>query len=163
MPWDEPTRARVLASMTSIYDLFLKRISEGRGVPVEKVATYAEGRIFGGVEAKERGLVDALGGVGDAIDLARELASLPKDAPLEVVDEDSGLLGLLEESERSGGDDEQAPSALARAGSRATRELAFPPGWASSLPGAEAFLGSVSPLLAGEGTLASMPYGLIVR
>jgi protease-4 len=169
--WDDGTRERVRASMKAIYDLFLRRVAEGRGIDVEAASKFAEGRIFAGVEAKERGLVDAIGGVGDAIDLARQLASLPKDAPVEVVDEESGLLGLLEESERGGDDDDSSapaqPDAMAAtaqtAAQRAAHAIAFPPGWADALPGAEAFLGSVSPLVSGELMLAAMPFGLVVR
>jgi protease-4 len=81
-PWDEPTRARVLASMEAVYDLFLKRITAGRNLPLETIAPSAEGRIFGGVEAAGRSLVDELGGLERAIALARELAELPTDAPV---------------------------------------------------------------------------------
>src|SRR6185437_5758479 len=94
--WDEPTRERVLDSMKAVYDLFLRRVAEGRGTTVDAIAPAAEGRIFGGVEAKEHGLVDDVGGLSDAIDLAIKLAGLPKDTPVEIVDEPSGLLEMLE-------------------------------------------------------------------
>ena len=55
VPWDDATRAKVVDSATAVYDLFLSRIAEGRGVPVDKVAPSAEGRIFSGQEAKDRG------------------------------------------------------------------------------------------------------------
>ncbi len=100
--WDDPTRARVLTSMTAIYDLFVRRIAEGRGTTVEAVAPSAEGRIFGGVEAKERGLVDVLGGLSEAIDLALQLAKLPADTPVEVVEDEPGLLEMLAEREGEG-------------------------------------------------------------
>ncbi len=162
--WDDATRAKVLASMKAIYDLFLRRVAEGRGSTVEAVGSFAEGRIFSGLEAKERGLVDQIGGVGDAIDLARQLASLPKDTPFEVVEEETGLLGYLEEGERSGGgDDESSARSLADATRKAARDIAFPPGWDARLPGAAAFLGSMSPLLDGDGALAAMPYGITLR
>ncbi len=154
--WDDPTRARVLTSMTAIYDLFVRRIAEGRGTTVEAVAPSAEGRIFGGVEAKQRGLVDLTGGLSESIDLARELAKLPSDTPFEVVDEESGLLELLEDTDGSS-------AALAEDARHAAREAVLPPGWAAMLPGAEAFVGSLAPLLAGERALTAMPYGLTVK
>ncbi|MRG97673.1 signal peptide peptidase SppA [Polyangium spumosum] len=159
--WDEPTRQKVLGSMQSIYDLFVRRISEGRGMPVGKVAESAEGRIFGGVEAKERGLVDELGGLADAVTLARKLAHLPDDAPAEVVGEGSGLLELLEASEngeaRAEGDGGAAKVA------RQVAVSALLPEMGAMLPEVARYLGSMAPLLAGERTLAAMPFGLIVR
>lgn len=159
--WDEPTRQKVLGSMQSIYDLFVRRISEGRGMPVGKVAESAEGRIFGGVEAKERGLVDELGGLADAVTLARKLAHLPDDAPAEVVGEGSGLLELLEASEngevRAEGDGGAAKVA------RQVAVSALLPEMGMMLPEVARYLGSMAPLLAGERTLAAMPFGLIVR
>jgi protease IV len=159
--WDDPTKEKVLTSMQSVYDLFLRRISEGRGMPVEKVAESAEGRIFGGVEAKERGLVDQLGGLTDALALARELGHLPDDAPIELVGESSGLLDLLGGGSDGEGQDARAEAAT-RAASRAATE-ALLPSVNALLPEVQSFLGSMAPLLAGERTLAAMPYGLVVR
>jgi len=150
-PWDDPTRQRMLSSMTAIYDLFLKRIAEGRGQPVEKIAPSAEGRIFGGVEAKERGLVDELGGLDDALKLALDLAKLPADAPIDVVGDSSGLIELI------GGNDD-AESALAR-----SAERVLVPEWLTGTPELGAFIGSAAPLVTGEKTLAALPFALLLR
>lgn len=60
------------------YDLFLTRCAEGRGMPKDSLALYAEGRVWTGNQAKEIGLVDELGGVEDAIKIAADLANLGK-------------------------------------------------------------------------------------
>lgn len=60
------------------YDLFLTRCADGRGMPKDSLAKYAEGRVWTGNQAKEIGLVDELGGVEDAIKIAAELANLGK-------------------------------------------------------------------------------------
>jgi protease-4 len=160
-PWDEPTRERVFDSMKAVYDLFLRRVAEGRGTTVDAIAPAAEGRIFGGVEAKEHGLVDDVGGLSDAIDLAIKLAGLPKDTPVEIVDEPSGLLEMLEQGEIPGGEaSSESAAAVAR---RAAREAVLPPGWAESLPGAGALVGSLSPLLSGERALTALPFGVAIR
>ncbi|MDC0741147.1 signal peptide peptidase SppA [Polyangium mundeleinium] len=159
--WDEPTRQKVLGSMQSIYDVFVRRISEGRGMAVEKVAESAEGRIFGGVEAKERGLVDELGGLVDAVTLARKLAHLPDDAPAEVVGEGSGLLDLLEAAED--GDAGAAQESKAAKAARQAAVDALLPEVGALLPEVARYLGSMAPFLSGERTLAAMPFGLIVR
>jgi len=44
------------------YDLFLTRCAEGRDMPKDSLALYAEGRVWTGNQAKEIGLVDELGG-----------------------------------------------------------------------------------------------------
>jgi protease-4 len=159
-PWDEPTRERVRVSMTSVYDLFLQRVAEGRGVPVEKVAPSAEGRVYGGVEAKERGMIDAIGGLSDAIDLAIELAGLPKETPFDVVSDEPGLLELLEEGPSAG---EAAQGQAAAAAGRAAREVVVPPLLDRVGPETSVFLGTLAPLLGGERVIAASGYGLHVR
>ena len=159
-PWDDATRERVLTSMRAIYDLFVQRVAEGRGVTVAAVGPSAEGRIFGGIEAKEHGLVDVIGGLSEAIDLALELAALPRDTPVEVLDEDSSLIEQL----LGEGDASASSEARVEAGARqAARAALVPPEWGTALPGASAFVGSLAPLLAGERALAAMPYGLSIK
>ena len=60
------------------YDLFLTRCAEGRNMPKDSLALYAEGRVWTGNQAKEIGLVDELGGVERAIEIAAEMANLGK-------------------------------------------------------------------------------------
>ncbi|MEL6843272.1 MAG: S49 family peptidase, partial [Bacteroidota bacterium] len=55
---------------------FLKRVSDGRGMPVEKVHEIAQGRVWIGDKAMELGLVDEMGGLEAAIEEAAELAGL---------------------------------------------------------------------------------------
>lgn len=59
-----------------VYDSFLAKVAEGRGLELAKVAEIAEGRIWSGVDALELGLVDELGGLADAIAYAAEQSSL---------------------------------------------------------------------------------------
>ena len=61
------------------YDLFLTRCSEGRNIPKETLALYAEGRVWTGNQAKEIGLVDELGDLKTAIDIAADLADIQND------------------------------------------------------------------------------------
>lgn len=60
------------------YDLFLTRCAEGRNMPKDSLALYAEGRVWTGNQAKEIGLVDELGGIERAIEIAAEHANLGK-------------------------------------------------------------------------------------
>ncbi|MFS8070308.1 MAG: S49 family peptidase, partial [Byssovorax sp.] len=156
-PWDAPTREKVRATMTSVYDLFLRRVAEGRKTTVDKVAPFAEGRVFGGVEAKERGMIDELGGFQEALALAQKLAGLPEDTPFEVTgDGDGGLLDLLDtgDASASGGGDSKAEGAARR-----VAQEALVPEWTGAMPAVGAFVGSMTPFLRGERTLAALPFG----
>ena len=52
-------------------------MSEGRERSFEQIDSVAQGRIWSGEQARERGLVDAVGGLGAAIAQAKELADIP--------------------------------------------------------------------------------------
>ena len=56
------------------YDLFTKRVAEGRNMSQDSVKVIAEGRVWTGEQAKEIGLVDELGGLETAIKAAAKLA-----------------------------------------------------------------------------------------
>lgn len=58
-PWDEAERALVRAEMQSIYDLFTKRVTQGRGERVD-LAKIAEGRLFTGRQAVANGMADGI-------------------------------------------------------------------------------------------------------
>jgi protease IV len=66
-------------SVNQIYEAFLDRVSEGRKLPKPKVNEIAQGRVWSGVEAQKKGLVDELGGLEPAIKYAVEQAKLGKD------------------------------------------------------------------------------------
>ncbi len=63
------------------YGDFVRLVAEARKLPVSVVEKLAEGRVYTGRQAKELGLADELGGVQSAVDLAKGLAKLSKDAP----------------------------------------------------------------------------------
>jgi len=55
----------------NIYTRFITRAAESRGMEVEELRKLAKGRVWTGVDAKERGLVDMLGGLDETIDYAK--------------------------------------------------------------------------------------------
>ena len=59
-----------------IYTTFVNRVSAGRNMTFEQVNEIAQGRVWTGKEAIEKGLVDQLGGLEDAIKVAAELAEV---------------------------------------------------------------------------------------
>lgn len=59
-----------------IYNTFLKRVAEGRGMTVEDVHEVAQGRVWTGTKAQQLGLVDVLGDLEDAVNIAAESAGI---------------------------------------------------------------------------------------
>jgi protease-4 len=78
-PFTPAQTDRLNATIDAVYDGFLTRVAEGRKMPVATVAVSAKGRVWTGQQAKQLGLVDALGGLDDAIRLAREIAGIGPD------------------------------------------------------------------------------------
>lgn len=66
-----------------IYDDFTAKAAAGRGLPVEQIGDVARGRVWTGADAKQHGLVDELGGLRAALELARERAGLADSADIE--------------------------------------------------------------------------------
>lgn len=75
-------RSLLLKSVDETYETFLRRVAEGRDMPMDKVRAAAEGRVWSGVQALKVGLVDELGGLKEAIAHARAQATLPADSPV---------------------------------------------------------------------------------
>jgi len=62
-----------------IYEGFTAKAAEGRKMPVEKLRSIASGRVWSGTQAKERGLVDVIGGFDDAVRIAAQSAGIGDD------------------------------------------------------------------------------------
>ena len=77
-PFNDQERQMLQKLIERGYDLFLTRCAEGRNMPKDSLALYAEGRVWTGNQAKEIGLVDELGGIEKAIGIAAEMANLGK-------------------------------------------------------------------------------------
>jgi protease-4 len=75
-------RATLNEWLDAVYDDFTGKVSQGRGMTREAVHEVARGRVWSGADAAGNGLVDTLGGLRDAVRIARERADLPDDAPL---------------------------------------------------------------------------------
>lgn len=61
------------------YDRFLGQVAEARGLTLEEVLQFAEGRVWLGEAALEAGLVDRIGTLDDVLDAAADLAGLGED------------------------------------------------------------------------------------
>ncbi len=161
--WDDATRAKVLASMQSIYDGFVARVAEGRGLDPKIVAAAAEGRIFGGATAKDKHLVDEMGGLTDAVAFALKESGLGADGAVTIAGERSTLTELL----GGGGGEEESESKAREAEARAQAALRAlsPIGEVerSLPPEALEWLRSAWPMAEGEGALAALPFAIVLR
>jgi protease-4 len=84
-PLSPETRERFRAEVEGSYVQFVERVAEGRALSTREVDEVARGRVWTGEQARERGLVDALGGLRDAVLAAKEAAGLAPDDDVELV------------------------------------------------------------------------------
>ena len=75
-PMSPQFRGYVKEGIEEVYTTFLRRVSDGRNISMAQADSLAQGRVWSGVEAKELGLIDELGGLDDAILAAAELAEI---------------------------------------------------------------------------------------
>jgi len=103
-PWSPDEQKLAQTLVDNIYDQFIGKVAEGRKLKVDQVQDIAQGRVWTGADAKTLGLVDAMGGLGDAIKKAAELAKLKdKSWNLQEYPEKQSALDALVEALAQGG------------------------------------------------------------
>jgi protease-4 len=70
---------------TTYYQDFVPKVAKGRNKDAQYIDSVAQGRVWTGGQAKERGLVDDFGGLDKAIEVAKQLAKIPADKGVERV------------------------------------------------------------------------------
>jgi protease-4 len=78
-------RAKVGDYMAGFYKTFVAKVADGRHTTPERIDAVAQGRVWTGAQAKDRGLVDALGGLDTAVSIAKERAHIPADEEVEII------------------------------------------------------------------------------
>ena len=81
-PFNKEEWSKVNSWLDRIYADFTGKVASGRNMTPEQVHEIARGRVWTGADAAANGLVDHLGGLDDAVALARRKAMLPDSAPL---------------------------------------------------------------------------------
>lgn len=84
-PYTEAERALIRRQIDHIYRVFLDKVATARKMTVEQLEPIAQGKVWTGRQALERGLVDELGGIDAGVRKARALAALPDRAQLREV------------------------------------------------------------------------------
>jgi protease-4 len=102
-PWNDEERAKVRTLITAFYTVFVNNVAESRGRGADEIDRVAQGRVWTGREALAHGLVDRLGGLEDAVEVAKEKAKIAKSQDVELVamPEPKGLLETLFEPEET--------------------------------------------------------------
>src|SRR6516165_12754558 len=117
-PFSDEEWQRINAWLDSLYRDFTEKAAAGRRMPVERMHELARGRVWTGADAEANGLVDDIGGLQAAAEIARRRAGLPGDAPVRVFPRLSPL-------------DQLRPpeSSEARPAAAAALNFAFADGW----------------------------------
>jgi protease-4 len=84
-PLSPGSRERLRREVESVYELFVKRVADGRPLDAPGVDGVARGRVWTGEQAAERGLVDELGGLRQAVARAKQKLDIAADADVSLV------------------------------------------------------------------------------
>jgi protease-4 len=93
-PFSAAQREDLTRLLESFYDRFVERVAAGRGLSFSQADSAARGRVWSGRDALAQGLVDELGGLWEALGVAKELAGIPPGSrlPLVTYQREPGLL-----------------------------------------------------------------------
>ena len=90
-------RKALIRSVDKVYETFTSRVSNGRNLPMDKVLDIAQGRVWSGSRALELGLVDANGGLREAIAVAADKAGITEKFQVkEVLEEMSPMAQMMQ-------------------------------------------------------------------
>ena len=84
-PFTPEQRAKMEEQLHATYELFLSRVAQGRGSTPEHIDAVAQGRVWTGRQAQQLGLVDQLGGLQTAIQVAKQKAKLDPSREVQLV------------------------------------------------------------------------------
>jgi protease-4 len=84
-PFSPSEREKLREELREFYNQFVAKVASSRKMPVARVEELARGRVWTGQQAKANGLVDALGGLDQAIALAKKRAGISPGTEVEVV------------------------------------------------------------------------------
>ena len=91
---DDEARVIIQAMTDEMHAEFIAAVAEGRGLSIEAVRNLATGQPYTGLQAKEVGLVDEIGGLDRAIDIAMDVAEIENATVIEIGAEGFSLFSL---------------------------------------------------------------------
>lgn len=75
-PLSNDARQKISGQIDAFYKSFVSRVADGRGKSFDQIEPLSQGRVWLGVQAKQNGLVDELGGLDRAVELIRKRANI---------------------------------------------------------------------------------------
>lgn len=84
-PFTNSQRDRLRRMLDAVYADFTDRVAAARRLSADEIDALARGRVWTGEDARRVGLVDAVGGYAEALQLARQAIGIAPDAPVERV------------------------------------------------------------------------------
>jgi protease-4 len=111
--FSDTERKKFVEFIGTTYDDFITKVAKGRGKEKTYIDSIGQGRVWTGRQGKENGLVDEYGGLDKAIEVAKQLASLPADKGIQRVIMPKPP-SFFEELMNSGDDGEDGASAQAK-------------------------------------------------
>jgi protease-4 len=85
VPLSDAARKKLREAIEEDYKVFVERVAKARGQSYEQINEVAQGRVWLGVQAKEKGLVDELGGIDRAIQTVKAKARIPATEEITLV------------------------------------------------------------------------------
>jgi protease IV len=109
-------REYIEKSLNETYADFTKGVAAGRKMTVEAVDKVGKGRVWSGAQAKELGLVDELGGLDRAVEIAKQLANIPAGDSVRLVryPEEKSFFQQLVQRERDTMNESQSLDSMLR-------------------------------------------------
>jgi protease-4 len=111
----EAGRAKLREGIDSDYQDFVGKVAAARRKKPSEIEPIAQGRVWLGDQAKANGLVDELGGLDTAVQMARKKAGIPATAKIAMVLY-PGKKSIFDLLFRSGSSDSEADAMMSRAG-----------------------------------------------
>ncbi len=108
----EPERKYIQNQIEMIYDVFIGKVADGRKMSKADVDSIGQGRVWSGIDAKRIGLVDVLGGMDVAINIAAKKAKLEDYSVVFLPRPEKGLTKLFKDL--SGDDDDKVSKIMAK-------------------------------------------------
>jgi protease-4 len=97
-PMNDGEKAMLQSYIEQGYDLFVTRCADGRGMKKEEIEKIAQGRVWSGTMAKEIGLVDEIGGIDKALEIAAKKAGVEEYTLKEYPEAKSMFSSILDNS-----------------------------------------------------------------
>jgi len=96
-PLSPEEREIIQEEVERIYDTFISHVSEGRNISKAEVDSMGQGRVWSGIDAKRLGLIDVLGGLNTAIEIAAKKAGLDAYRTIALPESEDMIRKLIED------------------------------------------------------------------